>query len=606
MLKRLVIIVAIQAFVMISVWFWQTDWLRELNYRGVNLFFLLTASKTELAPFYPKYGFAIQVAIKLIGATVGLGGCFSVLKNASFRNQVVRLCSDIWRTERVAIHGIGWLFLCTLILSLSLYYVLRWYEIDSFENQLHLTRIFLSVNVFNILMSIVVNFDQVKSSVLKFLCKPELPYALSLTRILFFLSLIFTYSFQVQSEGLGQLERVSLPLIGWLVQNIPISPDIHYTLRVLGILCAVMIVIGYRTRFFLLLNMFLVFYIISIPHFFGKLAHEQLIIWMSWILAVSPCYEVFSVDAKLSRKPLMIRKSSDYGFHLKVIWLHFGLIYFYAGYYKLWKCGFDWALTGSMINQIQIEWFEHFDKVPSFRLDKFPALAMFGGLSVIVFELAFPFLLFSRIGRWSAVVGGLALHNFLGKLMYIAFKQLQTAYLVFIPWNWVAIKLRPSLAHVKTTSTELRLTQTRVLFPIFVLSMNLIFGAFNLNSYPFSIYPTYSDIVPDNVSYFEYHVLDNGLSNLNVWNEGEKADFFWERYTRIEYHIISEWEQTGKLDTAGVIQQWNRWKLDVPSLQEVDSVEVFVKTTPIDPESRDKVLRKSYLMTITPKILNSR
>jgi hypothetical protein len=47
---------------------------------------------------------------------------------------------------------------------------------------------------------------------------------------------------------------------------------------------------------------------------------------------------------------------SAYSVPIRWIWVHMGIIYFFAGIFKLWNSGFDWALSASMINQIQTEW----------------------------------------------------------------------------------------------------------------------------------------------------------------------------------------------------------------------------------------------------------
>jgi hypothetical protein len=576
-------------------------WPIQIKLNNVDLLYILSAEKQDLIQFYPQLGYPVQLLMK--AGLFFLTGAFFwwALLHKQRWKKLASAIRKVFFTKSLLLNGITIPFSFTIIFALLAYFAIRYVGLDSFESQLVLTRVFLLVNIVNILLTLGVNYLEVRTRFLAFLLEPQLPYALAMTRILFFTSLVVDYLFHFNGENLGKLDRVSLPLIGWVVQNIPITPDIHFGFKIMGITSAVMVIIGLKTRVFLIFNAVVVTYVVSVPHFFGKLAHEQLIIWISWILAVSPCFDVFSLD-KRSSTNFKSRKSADYGFHLKIIWLHFGLIYFFAGYFKLWKCGFDWALTDSMINQIQIEWFEHFDKPSSIRLDKFPVLAMLGGMAVIVFELAFPFLLFGKRLKWLAIVGGLAMHKFLGRLMYIAFAQLQIAYLVFFPWNWLAVRFNSGLSAITGSEHGLKWQKVTVWFPIFVLSMNFMCGVFNVNSYPFSIYPTYSEIVPDTVKYFEYKVLDPDKSHLDVWEEGKKVDFFWERYTRIEYYIIREWERTRELDTATVVQQWNRWRLEIPSLAEVDSVMVYVKKTPVSPEERDKVLNKTYLMTITPQL----
>ncbi|MBL4587154.1 MAG: hypothetical protein JKX84_08890, partial [Flavobacteriales bacterium] len=300
------------------------------------------------------------------------------------------------------------------------------------------------------------------------------------------------------------------------------------------------------------------------------------------------------------RKPLTkINPVSNYGFHLKIIWLHFGLIYFFAGYYKLWICGFDWALSGSMVNQVTIEWFENYDKIPNIRIDQFPTFLKVSGFMVILFEMTYAFLLFDRRTKWISIFGGLAMHNFIGKFMYISFAaMLQVFYVVFIPWNKILQKLKLIKLKLPDAPELPRLSSVAIVGPLFILFMNLIYGVFNISSYPFSIYPVYAELVPDNVKYFDYRILDKKNKELDFREEGKKHGFRWENYSRSEYHIIRMWEADLGLDSVGVRTMWKRWQLEVPTLANIDSVDVYVVERSLSPEKADERLSEKYLMSI--------
>ena len=240
------------------------------------------------------------------------------------------------------------------------------------------------------------------------------------------------------------------------------------------------------------------------PNVFGKIWHIQIMIWISWIMALSPCSDVLSIDALLK----LVTRDRPYNFYLKMIWLHFGLIYFFAGFYKLWISGFDWALTDSMVNQLRLEWFEHYDKVPSIRIDKDPAFLMFSGLLVIVFELVFWLMIVSGKLRLVAVMAGLIMHRAIEKFLYISFfSTLEVFYVVFIPWN----KLFQKIGLVEKRKYNLVFPfewKLKYIVPILVLVCNFCFGVLNINSFPFSVYPVYASIVPDTVQYFRFVPVD--------------------------------------------------------------------------------------------------
>jgi hypothetical protein len=408
----------------------------------------------------------------------------------------------------------------------------------------------------------------------------------------------------MHAPGLGQLPRQAIPGIGWLIELLPLTEEVYIISGTLGIVFALVSAIGYRTRLFMVLNAFTIFYVMAAPNFFGKLWHQQLPIWISWILACSPCFDVLSLDSKFKK---VDDKGLSYGFHLKIIWLQFGLIYFWAGFYKLWDAGFDWALADTVVNLITIEWFEHYDLVPPIRIDHYPGLIMIGALLTIVFELLYTFLLLNKITKWISIIGGLVMHNVLGLLMYISFFHLlQVFYVVFVPWNAVVEKLWPKLKPQSGPAQDkIRLVSPAYLLPILIVSANAMCGVFKVNSYPFSIYPVYTDVVPDTISYFDYRIIDAELKSLDFREEAKKSYFRWEDYSRMEYEIIRNYRNDSAIDTNEVITMLNRWKLGVPTLQEVDSVDVYIRTTPVAPESRDEVLNETYVLTITPKNPNA-
>jgi hypothetical protein len=222
---------------------------------------------------------------------------------------------------------------------------------------------------------------------------------------------------------------------------------------------------------------------------------------------------------------------------------------------------------------------------------------MVSGLVVILFEICYPFLLFGNRTRWGGIIGGLVMHKSIGKIMYIGFESLQAMYLVFIPWNWILQKLnlkKPPESHQTIQNRK----SIWVMVPIAILMVNFTFGVFKINSYPFSVYPIYAEIVPDKVKYFEYHIKDMGFQDMKVRGEGKAANFRWENYSRIEYYLIRDFENSGELDSAGVIAQWKRWKVGVPNLTNIDTLDVHIVERSLSPDKSKVRLSDEYLMSI--------
>lgn len=565
---------------------------------GYDVGYLLRTGPSELRTFFPNYYWLIYGVGRFLKFGIPLIVILMPVRWAyAKRLQLSKVVST-------AFYGLSIpsVFFTTLAISLLSYLVFRQFSPQPYAFQLSLSRSFLTINIVCAAMACILHRDRVFGRIKNFLFECSAPHSLAITRIIFFSYLIFLYVVAYllgAAPSIGELDKTSLPGIGWLIDILPVNESLYSWICYFGAFFSFMVVLGYRTRLFLILNAIAVFYVVATPNFFGKLWHEQLVIWIAWIMACSPCADVLSLDSRKDPLPTVASKP-HYGFHLKVIWLHFGLIYFFAGFYKLWLCGFDWALSGSMINQVQIEWFEHFDRIPGIRIDRFPTFLKIGGLGVILFEMTYIFLLFGRRSRWLAVFGGLAMHNFLGYIMYISFlSKLQVFYIVFIPWNKLLARWGKIKGGISTHYQIPDLRSMAYIVPLFILSMNVLCGIFNISSYPFSIYPVYAEIVPDNVKYFEYRPLDVGSSEMDVREEGKKHGFEWENYSRTEYHIIRMWEADLERDSAGVRTLWKRWQLQVPTLATIDSVDVYVVERPLVPERKNERLSEKYLMTIS-------
>lgn len=586
MFKQLRVVILLQLAAIAFVWFNVAATSEQVTFFGFDMRFLLLSDLGHLKQFYPSLYWLIYLLARTVRIGLPVLAGLYVVFNQRGKAYVLTWLSSRWGGSLNALKQLLFPLLATLVVSLIAY----WFVVPSSEQpvwfQRQLARGFLLVNIANLLLLVAFNFSNIRSVFKEFLFKPALPYALAITRILFFSYMIVVYFSFYFNHGadIGKLEKVSLPGIGWLIEILPINSHIYTVMAIAGAFFALMVAIGYRTRLFLILHALTIFYVVATPNFFGKLWHQQLPIWIAWIMACSPCADVLSLDAKLRRADWR-QCSTGYSFHLHIIWLHFGLIYFFAGFYKLWESGFDWALSNSIVQLVTIEWFEHYDRIPSIRIDQFPLLLKIGGVLTILFELSYGFMLLGRRSKWGSVFGGLAMHNMIGYFMYISFfDMLQVFYMVYVPWNWFLQKLRILKDFELPKQPTPRWTKPAILIPVFILIANFASGVFKVDSYPFSIYPVYTDIVADSVAYLEYRILDHGKQAIDFRKEGKAYNFRWESYSRIEYAMIREYRTTGALDTVGVRTMWKRWQLAVPTLAAVDSVDIYIAERSLDPD----------------------
>ena len=133
--------------------------------------------------------------------------------------------------------------------------------------------------------------------------------------------------------------------------------------------------------------------------------------------------------------------------------------------------------------------------------------------------------------------------------------------------------------------------------------MNFIFGMFNISSFPFSTYPTYSEKVESSKEYFHYEILDDNKKNINLWELGKKKKFRWENFTRLEYAIINKYREQKYIDSTAIYHQWQWWSSRIDELKDVDSVNVFIIKRYLNPDSSRAINNPEFLLKIYPNKL---
>lgn len=583
--KRLVLILIIQVFLVFSA-------VLNSDLQLYRYTFLFTDSFQQIKSYYPNFFLPIFIICRFIAYVLP----FLLILLIALRKKTIpfwKLAAgkNWWLSEVLGFFG-------SLIICIIAYYINKNLEISNSNFQLDLARGFISLQVVNLIVTLGTNHKFFAEKFKSFLSEPVLPYSLSMTRILFFSFSIFLYLVAFPSfEGHLGGEKQALPTIEWLVEILPVSPDLFRIFCYLGAFCAFMVAIGYKTRFFLICSCITIFYVATVPNFYGKLWHQQLVIWITWILAFSPCYDILSIDAKLKSQEIV--KSWKYGLHLKILFLQFGLIYFFPGFYKLWAAGFDWALGESMVNQVHLEWFENYNKVPAFRLDKYPSLLQLGGILAICFELLYFFLVFSKKTRWIAAIGGILFHNLLAWFMHIGFFLfLQVFYLVYIPWNKVVSFFKELPAAIPIDTNSFKFSSLKFIIPFAIVLTNFIYGVFRIDSYPFSIYPTYSNLIEPSFSYLKFDVKDKEFAELDLWARAKDNYFRWESFSRFEPEIVDRFRLNGTVDSSLIAQQWERWHIGLKLADEIDSIEVSAIEILLKPELQEDTLYKEKMMLL--------
>jgi hypothetical protein len=568
------------------LFFGELAWLKFYD----TLFFYFNSPYTDFKIWFPNFYLVVYlsvIGIKMLILILLLFILFLIYK-FYLRHKV------IYRDYMHFIAHEGGILMFYLIYYLSLYFLSR----SIFEKPIHgdlqilIARGFLIQMCCQGIIVIFSNYRRIIGYLKNYLFYPQLPYNISILRILFFLYLIWIYlaKYQIILPTISLQNKAPLPYVAMMVRLIPVNVNLYTAFVILGIVCCLFIAIGYKTRWFLLLNAICCFYIIATPNFFGKLWHEQLVIWISWFFTFSRCYDVFSVDAKLAGTPIV--KSADYTFPVRFVWLQFGVIYFWAGFYKLWDCGFDWALGKSMVNQVQLEWLQHYDTMPAIRIDHYPILLYVGGIGVILFELVYPLLILRTNLRWVAAVLGLVIHNIIGYFMYISFLFfLQVFYVFYFDFNKFFTRQAPF------SKKALGYSRPAFFLGVVILTLNFLCGMFSIDSYPFSAYPRYAALIPDSIKTIYFEVNQVNDYSPNVHEIGKGNDFPWENYGWVENGLINDFNAGHDVrDRVGAY--WKVWQAYNPELLQYDSVRVYIAERPVSPEGIGKEKLIDYICTL--------
>jgi hypothetical protein len=271
------------------------------------------------------------------------------------------------------------------------------------------------------------------------------PLDLAVFRVVFFGAFFLVFDAD-QTIFFSRLPRVlvqglpdPLPLHRLLVPLPSVTPFLAHAFLAFCFLG----MIGLFTRAAALAVVILGFYLLGLPQVFGKVDHTHHLLWFALILALSPCADTLSVDSLLrsfrtpdDQEPP--RPSRAYALPIRVLWVLFGVLYFWPGFWKIVQHGPAWVLADNFKAHLYKKWFEEETFSPLFRIDHYPILCTLGASFTILFELGFIFLVPFKATRKIAVLVGMSFHLLTYFFMAIAFLSLQICYAVFFDWTRIA------------------------------------------------------------------------------------------------------------------------------------------------------------------------
>ncbi|MEM7104611.1 MAG: HTTM domain-containing protein [Bacteroidota bacterium] len=576
----------------------------QLETGELNWFF--TGTFQEFRNWYPNYylllfGFAKGIIF------LGVPLIFFFLAYASrlIRGQISQVYEwQIWLKEIIAyqpgtnlsfnlkIHLGG--FLATLSTFLFFYFISKHLWPQLIIIQLSLARGFFLVGILLVFRIITVELPAVKDKIKDFLFEPCSPNQLAILRIICFgFFAIVCWQYPAFMAPYLELEIVPLPYMEWYTNLVQLSQGQYTIICKVGAIVNLMICIGMFSRSMLIINIPLIFIVIATPNFYGKVFHQHLWIWIPWIMAFSNCYHVWSIDSLIRKKlgkPYQFAQGWTYNFPIRMIWLIFGIIYFMPGFQKLWLGGFDWALSDSMLNQIYLEWYQHYDWRPFIRIDKLPWLIKFGGIMVILFELTYLIFLLFKSLRWVPIFGGILFHITTGLLMKIWFPPVLLMYIFYVNWDKVFSIKMPTFS----ASNRLFWFHPMIVTGFTLLVFNSIFGLLGIYSYPFSSFPGYSNIIETKIETLYIKGYQGNDQVIDINHLLKKENYRRENDTYYEGRIIEAWKLEANLNRA-VTTYWAFLEDHVTSLKEIEKVEVYFQVVSIIPDKSGNPLHSEKI-----------
>ncbi len=271
--------------------------------------------------------------------------------------------------------------------------------------------------------------------------RPASGDALAICRALFFVGVVYEYrktEWGVWAE-LGATFWFPTPAFEALGLGY-MTPNALQTLGTLWLACLSLAAIGLFTRISSALAAALGFYLIGLPHNFGKIHHsDALIVFVLFAMALSHCGAHGSVDAwlrrRLGRAPAP-SASGEYRWPIAFVQLAWVIVYFAAGLAKLRIAGVQWVFSDSFRN-ILLE--HHYTTHPPFdwglAIAEHAWLCRILALGALLTEILSPLALFSARARAAFVPALFSMQLGIGLVLGVGFSSFLPIVAFWIPWD---------------------------------------------------------------------------------------------------------------------------------------------------------------------------
>lgn len=278
---------------------------------------------------------------------------------------------------------------------------------------------------------------------------PTAPTNLAIARAVFFglLSLLYLpYDF----SGWAEVDAVFwMPTWSFAVLRLPVLDA--GTLRVLQAIWKVALAcacLGLATRASITTVFVLGFYLLGLPHCFGKVHHyDSMLIFVFAILALARPGDAYSVDRFIVRRrdPRPILPSGAYTWPVRAIWVVLACVFFGAGISKLRASGLAWITSDNLaIVLVQAQYFFG-NAVPlttaGLTLAATPMVSRVLAAAAVAGEVGYPLALVSRRARMVLVPGMLLMQLAIRVLLGPTFFPMMACNVFWVPWDRVLVSI---------------------------------------------------------------------------------------------------------------------------------------------------------------------
>jgi hypothetical protein len=366
--------------------------------------------------------------------------------------------------------------------------------------------------------------------------------------------------------------------------------------------------IGFRARASALAAAILGLYVLGIPNFYGKVSHYHHLIWFAAILAASPGGDVLSVDVAISAwrrrrsglAPTRVLPSRIYSVPLRWVWLLIGIIYFFPGFWKLWKFGPEWLAGDYFPLVLRTKWFELEGWTPLLRVDRYPMAYRFLAATAILFELSFPFLVLGRWTRPLIALAGQAFHAGTMFLMQISFYSLQASYVAFV--DWAGLFKRLGFVNAQGTSPADQAPNHRSSLAVHLVGGALFLGNAILgfacveDGWPLACYPTFAYPYGPEVSKLEIVVTSPSGGSTLLDDRALSRRIGSDRWAGLMRSLLA-----GQ-SPERMRMIWRVMTTETKAIDKISRVEIYRSTYVSDPDcaTRSCPLRRTRILEFGP------